>query len=120
VVERIPVPVYSHTNNDRLISFHVRELLECGHRLIAYPTGDPLVAQRRVCPECESEARTGLAGSPKKPCVSVSSPDAADAKRYDFPPPMTAEDAKKICEKYLPGLDVNQRELQKKLRRKAA
>jgi hypothetical protein len=67
VVERIPVPVYLAAH---YVSFYVRELLECGHEVVAQPWGDPLIAKQRLCPKCAQAEMV----PPKKPVQSVREP----------------------------------------------
>lgn len=68
VTERVPVPVYLA---QQYTTFHIRETLECGHVLITYPQGDPLIAKYRTCPEC---AQASVALPPKKPPQPVRTP----------------------------------------------
>lgn len=49
VTERVPVPIYLAQHYQ---TFYIRETLECGHKLIVYPQGDPLIAKWRTCPQC--------------------------------------------------------------------
>lgn len=76
VLERIVRPVYLA---EHYHTFYVEEVLECGHRQIAYPQGDPLVARYRVCFECVKNCGEGVLAGTKKPPRSVRSfPGRAD------------------------------------------
>ena len=74
VVERIVKPVYLAQHYH---TFYVLEVLECGHRQVAYPQGDPLIAKYRVCSECVKGCGEGVLA--RKPPRSVRSiPQRAD------------------------------------------
>lgn len=66
VVGRTIQPIYLA---DRYHSFIVHEILECGHRQVAFPQADPLVARYRVCVKCV--AKEGEESPPKKRPQSV-------------------------------------------------
>jgi hypothetical protein len=73
VVLRQPKAHIPHAHVPEYILIHVIEHLECGHKLTVYPQADPLIARRRLCPECSGHVGA-LPLVPKKPVQSVRFP----------------------------------------------
>jgi hypothetical protein len=65
VLSRKPVPFMPHASEPKCLLVYVVETLECGHELTVYPQCDPLIAKRRICPDCAALPHA------KKPAQSV-------------------------------------------------
>lgn len=71
VIRREPKPYRPFESEPKYLLCYVIEQLECGHELTVYPQADPLIAKRRVCPNCQG---LHAALPPKKPTQSVKAP----------------------------------------------
>jgi hypothetical protein len=53
IVRRQPVAFQPHAHVPDYLLCFVNEHLECGHKVVAYPQADPLIAKRRDCRKCD-------------------------------------------------------------------
>jgi len=68
VIRRDPKAYRPYESEPSYLLCYVIEQLECGHELTVYPQADPLIAKRRLCPDCQD---LHAALPPKKPAHSV-------------------------------------------------